>query len=186
MAQLLLTPRILWAALLCSQAIYVALLVVPGLLERPPAGEVDPTLPLVLGAAALAIAVASFLVPATLRRAALAQLDVPIVEEPDPDEPIGFRGSGKKIRRYADPQAALRRAMQLGFVPFILSLALSEAVTIQGFVLGFLGHPALVWAPFAALGAALTAIRFPTARSFVGPFEQATGARFAPSPKASA
>lgn len=173
-AQLLLTPRILWAALLASQGIYVALLVVPGLLERGE-GAPDPQMIVALAVAALGTSVASFVMPVFLRRSAMARLSIPMRDVPDPNAVQGFRGVAPTIREYVDPIAARQRAAGLAFVPLILSLALSEAVSIFGFLAGFTGHPPQVWAPFFAVGMTLTAIRFPTERSFFGPVETKTG-----------
>ena len=67
----ILTPRILWAALLFSQAIYVAL-IAGGILEAPSAPP-DPMMLPVLGVVALGTAVVSFVLPRILHRNAVAQ-----------------------------------------------------------------------------------------------------------------
>jgi hypothetical protein len=175
-ASLLTTPRILWLALLASQVIYVVLLVVPGLLSLPEEPADPSMLPLLIGIAG-ADAIGSFVLPAFLRRKAAAAAAIPIADVPDPDAPTGFRGVAPTIRTYVNRSAARRTAIQIGFAPFIIALALSEAITVMGFLLGFLGFPPLAWAPFFAVGMALTAARFPTERMFFAPIERHTGVR---------
>ncbi len=138
---LLLIPRILWLAMLGTHALYLAILVM-GLYERPPEPP-DPIILVALAGAALGTAVASFVVPAVLRKNAGA--------------PVA-----------ADPDVARRQALSAALTPFILSLALSEAVSVMGLVVGFNGHPAFAWAPFLACGALLVAVRFPTEGRMLG------------------
>ncbi len=167
-------PRILWGALLASQVIYVVMLSVPGLLERGAGGVPDPTFLPPLAIAAGGVAIASFVAPMIFRRSALARASVETREIPDPEALQGFRRAAT-MREYVDPSAARKHAAALAFVPFVLSLALSEAISIFGFLAGFTGSPVEHWAPFFAAGMTLTAIRFPTERSFFGPFEAKTG-----------
>lgn len=169
----LMTPRILWGAMLASQAIYVGMLV-SGVLQTPDQ-PADTSLLAPLIAAATMTAIASILLPEILRRGAIASMKIELEEIPDPDAPLGFRGAAPTIRAYAHPQKVIDRAFPLGFTPLILGLALAEATSIFGFVLGFLGHPPLHWAGFFVAGATLTAIRFPTASTFLGPIEKHTG-----------
>jgi hypothetical protein len=141
----LFTPRILWAALLLSQAMYVGLLSFPGL--RPmPTDPPDMIIAWGVGAAAVMVAIASFAVPALIRRSAAAAPPV------DPH-------SGRSARQ---------QAFGAALTPFILSMALSEAISIFGFILGWLGHSAFVWAPFITAGMLLSAWRFPTEARFFG------------------
>ncbi|MFO0681867.1 MAG: hypothetical protein U0234_07450 [Sandaracinus sp.] len=151
----ILTPRILWAALLFSQAIYVAL-IAGGILEAPSAPP-DPMMLPVLGVVALGTAVVSFVLPRILHRNAVAQA-MPTIQH---------QGMGDL--------SLLRAAYQAGFAPLIVSLALSEAVGIYGLVLAALGFPLLYCLPFSALGGVLTLVRFPTERGFLAPFEERLG-----------
>jgi F0F1-type ATP synthase membrane subunit c/vacuolar-type H+-ATPase subunit K len=148
MSDPLLVRRILWAALLVSQGIYVWVLAFSGAVP-PPMEPPDPMLPMVLGAVALSVAVASFVVPMLLLRSA----------------------SGASQHAPSGRQQAHART----FTPFIVSLAMSEAVSIFGLVAGYLGHPALVWAPFFAAGFVLTAWRFPTEGRMMGPLARGNG-----------
>lgn len=156
------TPRIIWAALLGSQGIYVALLV-GGLLQPPPEPP-EPIMLTVISAVAMVVAAISIVLPRVMHAQGARAL---VHKEPAlPDH-------GR--------QAALRRALQLGFAPWILSIALSEAVAIFGLVLGAIGFPLLSCAPFFAAGILLTLIRFPTAGRFLQPLEDAYGRRFSES-----
>ena len=167
-------PRILWGALLASQVVYVGVLSA-GLVqpERPP----DPImLPVLIGTATV-VAIASFLLPEIIRRGAIAKSGIVVHDIPDPEAPIGFRGAAPTIRGYADPARVIARAFPLGFTPLILSLALAEAISIFGLTLGVTGHGPEAWAGFFAVGMTLTAIRFPTADTFLRPIEKHTGVR---------
>lgn len=155
MSPSLLTPRILWAALLASQAMYVGLMVI-GIFEVPEEPPDAMMLP-VLGVVALGTGAMSFVVPAFVRKSATEQVM-------------------RKLPQHEATDAAIfRAALEAGFAPFILSIALSEAVAIFGLVLSALGFPLLYCLPFSALGAMLTLIRFPMARTFLAPFEEKLG-----------
>lgn len=148
-------PRIMWLALLISQCVYAALLNVPGLIE------VAPTPPpivirVVLGGAALAMAVASFLVPRFLWRSAMRQ--------------SSYRAPQDSSRRHDED--ALRQGMKLGMTPFIVGLALNESVAIFGLVLGFLGEHWFFTSPFFLLAIVLMLARFPTEQTFVAPLRE--------------
>ena len=175
-AILLRVPRLLWGALLMSQVLYAGLLVVPGLIGSgaEPEGGVS-----IVGMIAFAIAsaIGSFVVPSLVRRKNVAAQRLELREVPDPSAPVGFRGNAPTIREYADVAAVHAAARTAGFAPFVLSLALSEAVSLMGIVAGFLGQPPVVWGAFVAVGMTLTAIRFPTEATFFAPVEQHTGVR---------
>lgn len=148
-------PRIMWLALLVSQVIYAVLLNVPGLMETAPQ---PPPAAMRYGFAAFALmaAIASFVVPSFLWSAALKR------------SPYG--GAQDTSRGHDD--VALKHGMRLGMTPFILGLALNEAVAIFGLILGILGEPWPFTTPFFAAALVLMFIRFPTERTFVGPLQQ--------------
>lgn len=173
---LLFVPRLLWAALLMSQVVYAAMILVPGLIESMVAP--DDGAPIV-GFVAFAVgsAIASFVVPTLLRRKGVAAQRFELREVPDPSAPVGFRGTAPTLREYADVPAVHAAARTAGFAPFVLSLALSEAISMTGIAAGFLGHPPVVWGAFVAVGMTLTAMRFPTEATFFAPVEQHTGVR---------
>jgi hypothetical protein len=151
----LLSPRMIWFALLVSQGFYVAIPVL-GLVERSRVRP-DPILLYALAAVALVVAVVSFVVPGIVRRSAIAS------------------AAADLRHREASLDTIQARAFGIGFTPFILSIALSEAIALFGLVLSTLGFPTLVCLPFHAAGAVLTLIRFPTTAMFLGPLEEALG-----------
>ena len=165
--------RVLWAALLASQLVYLMLLTLPGLVAVP-AAPPDPQLPLVLAGAAAVIAVVSFVLPARLRAASMARVALATERRPDPSARGAFR-EAVPTHELADPEAMRRAALLAGFVPFVLSLALSESVSVLGLVLGFLGHEPLVWAPLIATGMLLTMARFPSEQRLVEALARAKG-----------
>lgn len=172
----LLTARILWGAILMSVVLLLVVLQFVTLLPASP----DPVLAPTFAAAALSLAVTSFLLPRHLHRSMLAKVEVPVTTEADPGAFGSFyREAAPKRRIIADREAAHRAAVACFLTPHILRLALSEAIALFGFVLGILGHEEPVWAPFFGVGAVLIAIRFPTARQMIGPLEEALGATIA-------
>lgn len=164
----------LWVGLLASQGIYATMLAVPGLIVVSPPSPEDLVLA-GMAAAALGCAIASFVVPRLVHRSAIAAQSLELREVPDPGAPVGFRGSAPTVREYADVAAVHTAARTAGFAPFVLSLALSEAISVMGLVSALLGRPPVVWGAFIAVGATLTAIRFPTDATFFAPIERHTG-----------
>ena len=124
---------------------------------------------------AVMLAVASFVVPRTVGANAAKGARAEVL----PAEP-GYAGMGAAAR-FANPVEAARRAMALGQTTFILSMALSEAVSLVGLMLHMLGAPIMVSIPFFVVGTTLAAIRFPTVGRLVGDFERTHGASFAAS-----
>ncbi|HEU4412325.1 MAG TPA: hypothetical protein VFS43_44190 [Polyangiaceae bacterium] len=177
MAQQLRVATILWFALLFASLLYPGILVSlrsTGLEPPPPDFALAPA----FYAVALVAAVMSFVLPrikyaATLKPFASRVEAVAGGAAPWP----GYRSKveGERVLRL---QAGDLRALVGGFVTaLILALAMSEAVSLLGFVLGFLGFPAPVWAPLSAAGPLLIALRFPSERAVLGPLERAHGAR---------
>jgi hypothetical protein len=165
------TVRILWGALLFSNVLLgVVTVLAPSQARHPP----ELTSVEMLAAAALAVAVASFVVPARMRATYLAASRA----ETTPAEPTP---TGAGPARFAHPDQAARRAMGGALTPFILSMALSEAVSIVGLQLHMLGAAMTVSTPFIVAGTVLAAVRFPTLARLVGPFERAHAASFAAS-----
>ncbi|MEM1413304.1 MAG: hypothetical protein AAGH15_00310 [Myxococcota bacterium] len=163
------TPLVLWAAMLASTGIYLLVLKV----AAPPPQPVDPTMALALNAAGVMIAVSSVVVPMLVWRAALGTLRPQIEEVPDEDADAGlFRDAVPKKRVVRGAMAFFEAAHTKGFAPFVLSLALSEAVCLVGFVLAFMGHPPIHWAPLYAVGVLLLAARFPTIARLTGSLER--------------
>jgi hypothetical protein len=149
-AEMLRVPRVLWTALMASLGIYVLMLYMVRWREGAPPlpHPPDPVLLPVLSLVATTVAVMSFVMPRFLMKTAARG-----AKRPRPGEPI-------------DPDL-LRSLLPRLQTPFILGCALSEAVALFGFVLGFLGFPPLYVAPFFVAGAVLMAVRFPTPESFM-------------------
>lgn len=171
----LLTPRILWGALLASTVLFLVVL----LLQPHAPSQPMPILPPALGVMALGLAVFSFVLPMQQQRATLQRAKVEVTDAPDPNASgiIPYRDAPKR-RVFADPAAAETAAFVAYQTPLILGCALSEAIATFGFVLGFLGHPPAVFLPFFVLSWILIAVRFPTLARVRGPLERAKGAVF--------
>lgn len=159
-----------------SQVLYAGMLVAPGLVGSVAEPEGGGSIVGMI-AFAIASAIGSFVVPSLVRRKNVASQRFELREVPDPSAPVGFRGTAPTMREYADVAAVHAAARTAGFAPLVLSLALSEAVSLMGIVAGFLGQPPVVWGAFVAVGMTLTAIRFPTEATFFAPVEQHTGVR---------
>jgi hypothetical protein len=167
-------PMILWGALLASQFIYLGLLLAPEIFPAR-VEPADPSLAIIFIAIALTMASASFVLPRLLLRAALHHAEVALEEVPVHDAPADFRQQSATVRRFADPEVARAVALRAGLTPLIIGLALSESISLLGLVLGILGHPALIWAPFFACGMTLTAVRFPMENGLFRALSRAKG-----------
>lgn len=175
--------RILWGALLFSNFLYLAILfTVRGPPSAPPAEASPPIAPMFvpyLAVVALVVAVASFLVPGIIFAARARAATLEFLEEPVlTDQAQGFRTASPGVRFFADPASAQRAAVLAYFPALVLGLALSETVSIFGFIAGFLGAPVAHFAPFFAAGVTLQLLRFPTLPRVRARFEAAQGARF--------
>ena len=171
---LLRTQRILWAAQMGATALFVVVLVIQ---QRSGTLPTDPPflmLP-VFGAVAVVVFAVSFILPRFMLRGGLARANMEVDEVAD-DEPQLFRTAPKTMRLFADPDAALRRAMQLSQTPLILGIALGEAVAIFGLVLGMLGFSLLEVAPFFVGGWIAIASHFPRQGRIIRALEAAKGA----------
>lgn len=169
------TVLILWGALLSTTFVYVGLLV-SGAVTSSEAG--DPMLPYVLAVAGVGVLAASVLVPRMLFGKSM-QLWKPATDEvPDPNASVMFRDHTPKIRVFADPTKAEREVLQRFFTPFILGMALSEALAIFGFLLGMMQFAPLVWAPFFVVAWVSMLARFPSKARLLARVERTTGTRF--------
>lgn len=69
-------------------------------------------------------------------------------------------------------RAGLLAALLPGFqVPFLVSLALSEAISCIGLSMGFMGYPPAWCSPFFAVGTVFALARFPRESSVLAPIE---------------
>lgn len=135
-----------------------------------------------LSAAAVAVLVASFVVPPLgLRQAAQhAKLEATQETVVDPardgSDVLPYRETATVTRTVAaKPKQARTRALIAYQTSLILGMALSEAVALLGFVLHFVGFPLLWVLPFFLASWVSMALRFPTVEKVLGPFERAAG-----------
>lgn len=175
LSQSLRVTRILWGSLLGAVGVYAAL-AVSGLLEAPRAPS-SPVLFPAFGGLAVTLAVMSFILPANVYRQAVAGVKLAVIDEPASEVfAAQYRKASPTMKVFADPAAAVTKAAMCFQTPFILSLALSEAIAMFGLVLAVLGFGVMKAALFFAAGAALIIVRFPTAAKIIEPFEAAKGA----------
>ena len=165
-ARYLPVARTLWGGLTVSNVILgVVSFVVP-----PSERALDPGVVRVLCVFALGAAVGSFVLPRYLVASNMRRSQV---------LPGGVGRDGKPLpARFADPVAASRQAMSRGQVPFILSMALSETVSLFGFMLHMTGAPMSISTGLIAVGTLLAASRFPTPGRLLGSYERAHEASF--------
>jgi len=165
------TIRILWAALMGSVCMIFGTL----FFVKPPQ-PAEPPQPIMAAAFALvslAVAGASFFMPATMRKTAFQnmKLDFEEVADTGASDVLPYRDAPKR-RVFANPKNVARRALGMYQTSVILELALSESIGLFGYVLGFLGFPIAVVIPFFVVSLVLIAIRFPTPAKAFGPFER--------------
>ncbi len=167
------TLRIIWGAILSSTVMF---LVVLGVIDRPDELENAMLLP-IFGFVAASTAVSAVAFPEFLLRQTLTAKkgEIPTTEVPDPTAPPGF---GKQHRVPSNPEAAHRSVLAAYSTKTILGCALSEAVCIFGFVLGFLGV-SLPWVlPFFVVGWLAMGYNFPSEAKMLDSAARALGIKF--------
>ncbi len=171
------TMRILWFALLAAALMYMG--IGYGLLPKLTTVPQNPEMLPVFAGVSLVLAVMSFLMPRMTYKQAVQAANVKIEEEIASSAfPNRYREAMPKRAVFAEPKAAAGLAFALFQAPFILSLALSEAIGLFGLVLSQLGFGITMSLPFFLVGAVLVAIRFPQQSTVLSMFEQARGASF--------
>lgn len=171
------TLVILFFALLSSNVVFVGIaLTAPPALEPP-----DPIMLFTLIAVSIMTLGVSFVLPLNLEKKGLAGLSLPIEAhaEADPNVPTSF-AKHNTSRRFADPKAALFRALGVTMTPFILRMALREAIGIYGLMLAMLGHPLAHALPFLAVSFATQALEFPRLSRVADALEAAQNASLGP------
>lgn len=184
-SQSLQTMRVLWAALIGSVFVYPVVLVATHHVE-PSAHPPDTTMVIMFSVMSVAVAVASVVMPKTLARNAIAQRlaadPLPTEERQDYDDrgEHGFREAAAVRRRrvFSNPVEAEQMAHRMGRTPFILGMALAEAVAHFGLTLGILGAGLWYAAPFFVVCLALQVPRFPTREGLLRAFEEGAGVFF--------
>lgn len=160
--------RILWAALLASTFVYLAVIrIAAHPAENPPPNLI----PIVLAATSIAIVVASYLLPTVVLRRAIQALDLPIEEA----KMFGDQPAGTRIFR--DPAAARTKAQPALQSATILRLALREAIALYGVVLAFMGYDFRVYIGFFVIAWLLMLEAFPREAAEDAAIEAACGAK---------
>jgi hypothetical protein len=171
------TLRIVWFALLASTFMYLGLAVAV-LAKTAQKPQVDVML-FALPVVALLVTIMSFVLPPFLYRQAANAGDLEIKGEVVPNAyPDRYREAVPKRQVFADPEAAMSKAYASFMTPFILSLALSEAVAIFGLVIVMMGFGVSMGVPYFLFGATLIAVRFPSHSKVLAMFEKVRGAFF--------
>lgn len=173
--------RVLWAALIATPGLYAMVLVVTHKAEATAPGP-NGVMVVGLTAGALIVAALSVVLPGAMARRGAARTEPATREEQTYSDAgdHGFReaATATTTRALVDPAAAEAAAFRAAFTPFVLGMALAEAVANFGFVLGFLGGGLRLAGPFFAACVALQAVRFPTRAGVLARYEAAVGARF--------
>jgi hypothetical protein len=167
---ILLTNRILWGSILFSSLILPGVLV----LANPSAPELREPIALpALAAVALTVAIMSRVLPPFMRRQAFAREQLRVEHQADAHSAMAlYRGAAPTRRVFADREGARMIAMRIQQTTSILGLALSEAVGLFGFVIGFIGFPLWQAAPFFVVSWLLILTLFPTERAAVRALER--------------
>ena len=128
--------RVLWVGLFVSTLLFL----VSGYVAVSDRGEIPAPAPVMLPALAfvsLGIAAASVLFPRHLLRQSLRAAKYEIVDLPAQERM--FTDTPGRARKFANPEAVRKTLAPKVQTPFILGMALAEAVAINGFVLWFVG-----------------------------------------------
>ena len=144
-----------------SQFMFIVVMLVVRAEQVVPPEMMTPSLPYVFAAVAVMVAVASFIVPRQLLRAALQRINFEVTEVADPDAIGMYREAAEKVRVFKEPDRILPRSLGAYQTATILSLAMSEAISILGLALGLQGFIVMVTVPFFSAGILLSALRFP-------------------------
>lgn len=174
----LMTLRILWFALFASIFLYMG--IAYGVFTGKPTASPAPIIPPTFGLVSIVLAATSFILPRHSYRPMAKAAKVKIEEEVASNSvfPDRYREALPKQRVFAEPREALDKAFAVFMTPFIVSLALSEAIALFGFVVAQLGFGMMSSLPFFVAGAVLIAIRFPRQETVMARFEKAQSASF--------
>jgi hypothetical protein len=114
--------------------------------------------------------------PARTFDAALRAMDVTF--ENEIGEPVGsFRESAPTVKLIAKPHDTVVAAFARWQPPFLIGMALAEAINLFGFMLGFMGAHPYAYAPFFALGLGLMVLQFPRLVTLTSAIERVKGAK---------
>lgn len=155
------TMRIIWASISFSTVFFLVIgVTVAKVPEEPP----EMVMLFALAALSLGLVGASQLVPKQVLIAALKAQNFQVVEPPP--EGRMFNDSPRRGRRFAAPDQVRQKLIQCSQSPFILGLALSEAIAIMGLVLMMLGFELQHALGFFAVSWVLLLSKFPRLASY--------------------
>lgn len=172
LAKRMMTPRILWGALLFSTLLIGVMPYVATLPDQPPNRTM---LPVFCGMALFQVVFGLVFPETTLKKALATRLAKSIVERPNPAAEVTFREAAPPIKAFDDPNAIWPTVLLVWQTPFILKMALAESVALMGLMLPFQGFPRETALPFVAVAAMLQIARFPTAAKIQRAVLAATG-----------
>ncbi len=172
------TMRIVWGAMCVSILVIAATLVFVRYSNRPLPDEPVSPLPLIFGAIALLVLVLSVIIPRQVVRRTLLQHTPKLTEELAPDAVGMYREVAARRKVFAKPERVRERTAPIYYKALILALALGEAVTLFGFVLGFQGFGPVTVAPFFVVGFIANLLRFPRLSTIEQVAEKAYQASF--------
>ena len=168
--QRLMTPRILWAAMLMSTLMMPTIMYLT-LGSQTTEGPDDVLWIALFLAACIGGALYAYL-PAKLRRQQIATLKLETHSVADPDASVIFREASPMKKVFSSPSDVLSAAAGGYFTSFIVGVALAEGIGIYGAVLLALGASPLQALPFTGVAILLIARVFPTRAALLGPIER--------------
>ena len=159
--QALATMKVMWASISFSTVIFLVIGT-----TAAPAPEEPPQMVMLFAFAALSLGLvgASQLVPKQVLIAALKAQKFQVLE-PEAQERM-FNDSPRRGRKFAQPDQVRQKLIQSAQSPFILGIALSEAVAIMGLVLMMLGFQLQHSLGFFVVSWVLLLSKFPKLESF--------------------
>jgi hypothetical protein len=167
--------KMVWASL-CSSTVFF---LVVGIMIAAPRDEPPPTVMLfALAATSLALVAASQLLPKQILVTALRSQKFQVVEPPAQDRM--FNDAPRRGRKFADPVHVRNRLVFCAQSPFILGLALSEAVALMGLVLMMQGFELEQTLAFFVTSWVLLATKFPRLETFQRVLEATYDAQLGP------
>ena len=171
------TQRILFFALSSSNAVFAALCFV----APPHAPPESPVMLFALIGVSVMVLGVSFVLPSQFEQRGLAALEAAITERAGADMNVPSALAKHSVTRvFAEPKRAFTAALDRTLTPFILRMALREAVGIYGLVLVFLGYPPGVGLGFIGVSAAAQLLAMPSPARIADALERAKGASLGP------
>lgn len=159
--QALMTMRVMWGAISGS----TVLLLIVGFTAAP-APEQPPQMVMLVAVGALSLGLigASQVVPKQVLVGALKAQKFQVVEPPATERM--FNDAPRRGRKFAEPEQVRLKLIQCAQTPFILGLALSEAVAIFGLMLMMLGFQLTHTLGFFVVSWVLLLSKYPKLESF--------------------